>query len=98
MKIAQVNEYTERLAGDEDHVLAVEGINQKQETAADREQPKSHGDDAVASARGGDPLDQEAHREQRLSNKPEQHPPIEPGDENIGQIRADRVRHFNEQE
>src|SRR5262249_48292420 len=97
MKITQVNEHAERLAGNEDDVLTVERIDKQQHSATNREQPKRHGNDAVASPLGSDPLDQEAHREQRLGSKPEQHPPIEPGDENVGQIRADRVRHLNEQ-
>ena len=69
IKIAQVNEYAERLAGDEDHVLAVERIDQKQNSAADREQPERHRNDAMAGALRGDPLHQKARREQRLGNE-----------------------------
>jgi hypothetical protein len=43
-------------------------------------------------------LHEKTRRKQRLGGKAEDHPPIEPGDEDIDEIGADGVRKINEQE
>src|SRR5262249_60519756 len=89
--IARVDEQAERLAGDEYRVLAVKRVDQQQRAAAGREQPERQWNHAAPRALGGDPLHQEARREQRLRQKTERNPPIELQDEDFAQIAPKRV-------
>ena len=98
VQVAQVNEDAERLAGDEHRIPAIERIDQQHQTATDRENPERQRNDAAAGALGRDPLHQKSHGEKALGNEAHQHPPIEPGDEDILQVRADGARQINEQE
>src|SRR5271156_3136241 len=86
IEVAQIDKDAERLAGDEDGVLAVERIEQKEEAAEDGKYPESQRDDAVAGALRRDPLHPKARREQKLRRDAKRDPPIEPGDEHVGQI------------
>src|SRR5712691_12362518 len=86
VKIAGVDEQSQRLAGDEHRVPAVERVNEQQGAAADREQPEAQRDDAAPRALRRDPLHQKPRREQRLRQEPERNPPVELQDEDVAEI------------
>ncbi len=54
--------------------------------------------DAAAGTFRLQPLHEKAHGEHGLGGKAEQDPPIEPVDENVFQIGAERMWQFSEQE
>ena len=69
IKIAQIDENPGALAGDEHRVLAVERIDQQQDTAEDREYPERRGTTLWPARSRSDPLHHETHGEQPLGDK-----------------------------
>jgi hypothetical protein len=69
MQIAQVDQRTSRLADDDDRVAIQDSIEQQHDRSADAQIPKGQWNDAGLFAFAGDPLHQEAHEKNRLSEK-----------------------------
>ena len=72
--VARVDMQTGGLANDEDRVGPVAGVGEQQNPAEKAEIPESLGDDARPGLFGGDPLHEEAHREQELSDQADADP------------------------
>src|ERR1700752_2992477 len=76
VEVAQVHEQAGPLAEDEDGVQAVDGVDQQGEAAAAGEEPERDGYRAPLLALGGDPLNEEAPREERLSEEAHRQPEV----------------------
>src|SRR5712692_10709744 len=74
VEVAQVHEQAGPLTEDEDGVQAVDGVDQQGEATADREEPERDGNHALLLPLGGDPLDEEPAREERLSEESHRQP------------------------
>src|SRR5215471_6943324 len=89
--VARIDENSEALAQDENRVADIEGVEQEQHAAADREEPEGDRHHHFSRALGGDPLHREAHGEHDLRHVTEQHPPLELGHEDLVQVAPDRL-------
>src|SRR4029077_14277450 len=76
IEVSQVHEEARALTEDEDRIQAVHRVDQQGETAADREEPEGDRDHALLLPLRRDPLHQEAHREERLSQEAERQPEV----------------------
>src|SRR6266700_8375034 len=91
IQIADVDHEPERLAGDEYRVPAIQRIDQKEHTAADREEPERHRDHAFARAFRSNPLHHEAHGEKSLRHESQHDPAVEFDDEDVIQVSREGV-------
>src|SRR5262249_6502233 len=91
IEVARIDENSEALAQDENRVADIEGVEQEQHAAADREEPEGDRHHHFSRALGGDPLHREAHGEHDLRHVTEQHPPLELGYEDLVQVAPDRL-------
>src|SRR5437870_5576449 len=76
IEIARVHEEPGRLADDEHRVLPMDGVGQKRRAAAHGEIPEEARDDALTLTLGRDPLNEETHREERLTEKTDAEPKL----------------------
>src|SRR5579863_9845522 len=96
IKIAQVDDEAERLAGNEYRIAPVERIDEQQCPAADRKKPERDRNHAAARPFRCDPLHHKAHRKKALRDKSQSDPGIEFDDENIVEIAGkivEQLRH-----
>src|SRR5215203_5643622 len=91
-EIADVYEYGQRLAQDDDAVAPGDAVDQRQHAAAHREEPKRQRHHAAAGALACDPLHDEAQPKQKLRDDAEAEPEIEARDENVVEISPDILR------
>src|SRR5207248_2660275 len=76
VEVPRVDEQPRALAEDEDGVTPVERVEQERDAAADGEIPELFWDDAFLFALGGDPLNEEASREERLADEADREPHV----------------------
>jgi 4-amino-4-deoxy-L-arabinose transferase-like glycosyltransferase len=74
-QVARVHEEAERLAEDEDGVAAPDRVGEEQRGPAEAQPPERGGHDALPPPLRGDPLHQEAGREQQLPREAHRQPP-----------------------
>jgi hypothetical protein len=72
--VAQVNEQAQPLSQHKNQVLLMNGINEKDYSSAEAEIPENFRHDALLDALRRNPLHDEAHHEQKLSEKADNRP------------------------
>src|SRR5216684_7795115 len=76
IEIARVHEKAGGLPDDEHRVPPMEGVGQERHAATQGEIPEGTRDHALALTFGGDPLDEESRREERLAEKSDAEPKL----------------------
>src|SRR5262249_28992833 len=94
--VADINNVRQQLADDDDRLTLDNSIEQRQQTAADREKPERHRHHTLAHALARDPLYQEARGEHELRHQPEGQPKIEFADEYVVEIVAERLAELDQ--
>ena len=84
------------MADDEDRILAIDGIAQQHQAAADREDPERGRHHAAPGPLGGDPLHDEAHGEQNLRDVADQQTPIHVAEKDVVQVAAEGAREIDQ--
>src|SRR3989454_4008082 len=94
IEIARVHEKPGGLPDDEHRVPPMEGVGQERHAAPQGEIPEGTRDHALALTFGGDPLDEESRREERLAEKSDAEPKLIRGHRHILMVapRVERSR------
>ena len=74
-EVAGVDDEAHALAEHEDRVAAVDGVGEEHEAAGEGEVPEGDRHHRLPRPLGHDPLDQEAHGEERLAEEADHDPP-----------------------
>src|SRR6266705_3219540 len=89
IEIARVHEKAGGLPDDEHRVPPMEGVGQERHAATQGEIPEGTRDHALAMTFGGDPLDEESRREERLAEKSDAEPKLIRGHGHILMVAPD---------
>lgn len=83
-EIADVNKGSNTLAGNEDGVLTIDRIGQRDESSYHAEIPKSYWYTTLSAPFGREPLHDPSHEEYALTQKPDREPDVFSIHEEIG--------------
>src|SRR3569832_2924646 len=88
-QVANIDDVRGQLADDDNWLALDQAVYQRQQPAADREEPERQRHDAFSSPLARDPLHQKASGKGQLRNKAEGQPEVELGDKNVVDVVAE---------